>query len=178
VILAAVSARSPIVRAGLEALLRSSATIEVVDDLSIAHVLLVDGEIEADGAPVVQLTDDAASALRSGARGLLPADASEAEVIGAVEAVAAGLVAIHPRFMDVLAPATRAVAELAEPLTPRELEVLRLLAEGVGNKEIAWRLTISEHTVKFHVASVLDKLHASSRTEAVAKGIRAGIVMV
>jgi DNA-binding NarL/FixJ family response regulator len=63
-------------------------------------------------------------------------------------------------------------------LTPRELEVLQLLAAGLGNKEIASRLTISEHTVKFHVASIMGKLGAVSRTEAVTLGIRHGLIMV
>jgi DNA-binding NarL/FixJ family response regulator len=67
---------------------------------------------------------------------------------------------------------------LPEALTPREIEVLRLLAEGVGNKEIASRLGLSEHTVKFHVASIMGKLGAESRTEAVTMGIRHGIILI
>ena len=65
-----------------------------------------------------------------------------------------------------------------EALTPRELEVIQFLAAGLGNKEIASRLTISEHTVKFHVASIMGKLGAASRTEAVTLGIRHGLIMV
>jgi DNA-binding NarL/FixJ family response regulator len=65
--------------------------------------------------------------------------------------------------------------ELSEEITSRETEVLRMLAEGLVNKEIAARLGISEHTVKFHISSILDKLHASTRTEAVALGIRCGL---
>jgi DNA-binding NarL/FixJ family response regulator len=68
--------------------------------------------------------------------------------------------------------------DAAEALTPRELEVFAMLAEGVGNKTIAWKLGISEHTVKFHVASIMSKLHATSRTEAVAIGIRRGLIML
>ncbi len=63
-------------------------------------------------------------------------------------------------------------------LSPRESEVLALLAEGLGNKEIATRLGISENTIKFHVSSIMDKLDAGSRTEAVARGIRQGLVVV
>jgi DNA-binding NarL/FixJ family response regulator len=63
-------------------------------------------------------------------------------------------------------------------LTARELEVLRMMAEGAPNKIIAWRLGISEHTVKFHVASILSRLGASSRTEAVTIGIRRGLVLL
>ncbi|HEY1339437.1 MAG TPA: response regulator transcription factor, partial [Bryobacteraceae bacterium] len=64
------------------------------------------------------------------------------------------------------------------PLTPRELEVLRMMADGAANKIIAWKLGISEHTVKFHVASILTKLNAGTRTEAVTMGIRRGLVLV
>ena len=63
-------------------------------------------------------------------------------------------------------------------LTPRELEVLRMMAEGAANKTIAWKLGISEHTVKFHVASILGKLEAGTRTEAVTIGIRKGLVLI
>ena len=69
-------------------------------------------------------------------------------------------------------------ARPGQALTPREIEVLGMLAEGLGNKEIAWRLQISEHTVKFHVASILSKLDASSRTEAVTVGFRQGLIML
>jgi DNA-binding CsgD family transcriptional regulator len=61
-------------------------------------------------------------------------------------------------------------------LSPRESEILGLLASGLGNKEIAWRLKISEHTVKFHITSVFNKLSVSSRAEAVATGIRRGLI--
>jgi NarL family two-component system response regulator YdfI len=66
--------------------------------------------------------------------------------------------------------------EVVEELTAREIEILRKLAEGLGNKQIASSLAISEHTVKFHISSILDKLGASSRTEAVTIGIRMGLV--
>ena len=69
-------------------------------------------------------------------------------------------------------------AELVAPLSGRELEVLDLLADGLSNKLIAHRLSISEHTVKTHVASIFAKLGASSRTEAVSKAIRRGLVML
>lgn len=65
---------------------------------------------------------------------------------------------------------------IASPLTPREIEVLRLIADGAGNKIIAHRLGISDHTVKFHVTSILSKLHAGTRTEAVMLGVRKGLV--
>lgn len=64
----------------------------------------------------------------------------------------------------------------ATPLTPREVEVLRMLADGASNKAIAWKLSISEHTAKFHVASILSKLRAGTRTEAVTAGVRLGLI--
>lgn len=119
-------------------------------------------------------------ALRLGARAVLPHDASREEILAAVEAAAAGLVTVDARDMETLlgTSARAASAEPVEPLTPREIEVLRMLAEGEGNKSIAWKLGISEHTVKFHVASIMSKLRASSRTEAVTVGIRRGLILL
>jgi len=94
--------------------------------------------------------------------------------------VAAGLVALHPEALDALrrrGPA-RAASDSAEPLTARELEVLGMLAEGLGNKAIASRLAISSHTAKFHVAAIMGKLGARSRTEAVALAMRRGLVAI
>jgi NarL family two-component system response regulator YdfI len=70
------------------------------------------------------------------------------------------------------------LATRPDELTPREIEVLRMLAEGLGNREMASRLGISDHTVKFHISSILDKLGASTRTEAVTMGIRMGIILL
>jgi NarL family two-component system response regulator YdfI len=123
-----------------------------------------------------------ARGLRAGVRAVLASDISSEQLIAALKAVAAGLVVTHPAeiaaMLPVAEPASRALAELAEPLTPREGEVLQMLASGLGNKEIAARLSISEHTVKFHVASILGKLGASTRTEAVSIGIRRGLVLL
>jgi two-component system, NarL family, response regulator YdfI len=69
-------------------------------------------------------------------------------------------------------------AEWIEPLTPRELQILRVLSEGRANRAIAAQLEISEHTAKFHVGQILAKLNAQSRTEAVTIGIRRGLIMV
>jgi two-component system, NarL family, response regulator YdfI len=123
-----------------------------------------------------------ANAIRSGITALLPLGATSNEISGAIEAAAAGLIAVHPAFLDVLSevqPASRPPAEMPKsPLTAREVEVLNLIAQGLGNKEIAWRLGISEHTVKFHIGSIFNKLDASSRTESVTLGIRAGLIML
>jgi DNA-binding NarL/FixJ family response regulator len=68
------------------------------------------------------------------------------------------------------------VESVMDPLTPREAEVLQSLADGLGNKEIAAKLNISEHTIKFHIRSILGKLGAASRTEAVTRGLRSGLI--
>lgn len=134
--------------------------------------------------PVIVLLDSAESvlaswALRAGIRGAISLDATQQEIEGAVHAVNAGLVVIMPATLAELLPDERPVAEeLAEALSNRELEVLDLLAEGLSNKLIAHRLSISEHTVKTHVASIFAKLGAVSRTEAVSQAIRRGLVML
>ena len=198
-----ISASSAIVRAGLAALLRAGPSLEVATDVSDdapPDVLVVylenhDEELPAAlqtpaGRPpaVVLLADDpqpawTSEALRAGARAVLPRELSAPEMVAAVEAVAAGLVVLHPQEVDqVLAAPAPGVRELPEPssqaLTPREVEVLRMLAEGLGNKTIAWRLGISENTVKFHVAAIMGKLHATSRTEAVTLGVRRGLILL
>lgn len=121
-------------------------------------------------------------ALRAGVRAVLPRDTTLEQLRTALEAAAAGLVVVHPSELDAVLPATVsspvAVDELLEPLTRREREVLQMLAAGLANKEIAARLAISDHTVKFHVASILGKLGVSTRTEAVSAGIRRGLVML
>jgi two-component system, NarL family, response regulator YdfI len=121
-------------------------------------------------------------ALRAGVRAILPVDISRDHLVACLEAAAAGLVVLHPAEVDSMfparEPASSPLADLVEPLTPRESEVLQMLASGLGNKEIAARLAISEHTVKFHVASILGKLGAVSRTEAVTLGIRRGLVLL
>ena len=117
--------------------------------------------------------------LRAGGRAVLPRDATAEEIIAAIEAVSAGLVVLHP---DTMVPgksvARQAAAAASQPLTPREGEVLNMMAEGLGNKIIAARLGISLHTVKFHIASIFAKLGAESRTEAVTIGVRQGLIMV
>jgi two-component system, NarL family, response regulator YdfI len=123
-----------------------------------------------------------AEALRAGVHAVLPSDISSDLLLAALEAASAGLIVMHPVEVEVIFPAaqlpSRPLAELAEPLTPRESEVLQMLASGLANKEIAAKLAISEHTVKFHVASILGKLGAGTRTEAVSLGIRRGLVLL
>jgi len=126
---------------------------------------------------------DVADMLRQGARGVLLRDAAPEEIKAAVEAAAVGLVTLNPDAATSLLgmlplPSRTVLAGEVETLTPREIEVLGMLAAGEGNKMIARRMGISEHTVKFHVGSILGKLRASSRTEAVTVGVRRGLIMV
>ena len=115
---------------------------------------------------------------RGPVRAVLPRDATADELLAAVDAVAAGLVALHPDALRRAPRPVRAEPDPAQPLTGREVEVLGMLAEGLGNKAIASRLGISTHTAKFHVASILSKLGAGSRTEAVTIGMRRGLVAI
>lgn len=187
-----IAAASAIGRAGLETLLRSQPGIAVTPSAEEADVVLAETAPENDDPPygdaaIVVLADEprpdwVREAVRSGVRAVLPRQAGEAEIVAAVHAAAAGLVVLEPQMLEPLlgaaAPARGAGAGPVEALTPREIEVLRLVAEGEGNKSIAYKLGISEHTVKFHVGSILGKLHASSRGEAVAAGIRQGLIML
>lgn len=121
-------------------------------------------------------------ALRAGISAVLPSDVSPDQLLAALQAAASGLLILHPQQVNDAFPRSSALGrardEPVESLTRREREVLQMLAGGLGNKEIAARLNISEHTVKFHVASILGKLGAGSRTEAVSLGIRRGLVLL
>ena len=175
-------AASAITRAGIESLLRSTSEIEVV--AGGADVVIAEDEpppaLADSAAAVIVLSDDpqwTAEALRSGVRAVLPRELSAAEMLAAVEAAAAGLVVMHPRELEALLPVAHP-ARKVEPLSPREIVVLAMMAEGISNKEIAARMRISEHTVKFHVASVMGKLHAGTRAEAVVTAARRGLLML
>jgi DNA-binding NarL/FixJ family response regulator len=195
-----IAAPTAVMRAGLEALVSSDPEIELVgsfpdlasvdelrpnvilsavpfDDLPQPHegpappIVLVSGEEQ----PAWTL-----EALRLGVRAVLSRDASPGEVLAAVEAASHGMALINADELEALLAASNTPVMTAEPsvLTGRELEVLRMMAEGAANKNIAWKLGISEHTVKFHVASILGKLHAGTRTEAVAIGMRKGMILL
>lgn len=194
----AIVSPSAVVRAGLEALLATAAGLEVAGSFSDASglealrpdvVLLAGKASNGGGAPAVTVTNEdqpawTAEAIRAGVRALLPRNASPAAILAAIEAAANGMALIDPQELEALlavsapAQAVDSAAAPAVPLTPRELEVLRMMADGAANKEIAWRLGISEHTVKFHVASILGKLDAGSRTEAVTRGLRSGLILI
>jgi DNA-binding NarL/FixJ family response regulator len=150
------------------------------------HLPATDSRVEAPdlGAPVLALVADEAAgevALTAGARGLLFRDVAPAPLSAALLAVARGLTVFDPALTEVrAAPRSTTSAATGTPgpdtLTPREREVLALLAEGLSNKAIADRLSISEHTAKFHVNAVLAKLGVQRRTEAVVRAARMGLV--
>jgi DNA-binding NarL/FixJ family response regulator len=141
----------------------------------------------AGALPIVVLIDEPSSdwtaqALRSGVKAILPRDATMHEILPAIQAAYAGLVLLDSEVTQSLAARIHSsffpVVDVPEDLTPREIEVLRMLADGSGNREMAHQLGISEHTVKFHISSILDKLGAASRTEAVTMGIRMGLILL
>ncbi len=142
---------------------------------------------EVGAIPVLALIADDATALEAaaaligaGVRGLLPQAASVEMLAAALVALGQGLVVLPPEIADALRAEPTLDADAPDPLvnglTPRELEVIHLIAEGLPNKTIAGKLGISEHTVKFHVNAILTKLGAQSRTEAVVRATRLGLI--
>jgi two-component system, NarL family, nitrate/nitrite response regulator NarL len=148
-------------------------------------------DLAGSGPPVLALLADeelAADAYAAGARGLLFRDAAPGRLAAALRALAQGLVVLDGSLAGLLASPSEddgdpaevepSNVEPAEPLTPREVEVLQLLAEGLSNKQIAARLAVSEHTAKFHVAAILGKLGAETRTDAVVRAARTGLILL
>ena len=203
----AVAATSAVRRAGLESIIRSHAEFHlagsfgavaslvsfarsteldviVIDTDSIRDLLL---EPTSDAA-IVLLTEvtearSISRLLRSGVRAILSRESEPDDVLSAIYASYDGLVLLSTPTAESLAALygdqpLEVEAELSEEITSRETDVLRMLAQGLVNKDIAARLGISEHTVKFHISSILDKLGASTRTEAVTLGIRRGLIPI
>jgi DNA-binding NarL/FixJ family response regulator len=197
---------SAVRRAGLEAMVKSAPSLKLMASIQgtqtagpralelRADVVLADLEKPSSlpiqsplSVPAVVLVDNpepgwAAHALRSGVKAILASDAGAEDIIPAVIAAYAGFVYLDPTYARDLAQQVRAPTPPSstanERLTPRELEVLGMLAEGLGNREIASRLGVSDHTIKFHISSILDKLGAATRTEAVAMGLRLGLILL
>jgi DNA-binding NarL/FixJ family response regulator len=140
----------------------------VVTDIGDAEIALADADAAMPELPAVVL-----GGTESVHAGVLGVDADAAQIDAALRAVAAGL-SIRPnreyRFAALEEPETTAL------LTPREIDVLVALSEGLSNKAVARRLDISQHTVKFHVESIFRKLGVTTRAEAVVKGLRRGLV--
>lgn len=144
--------------------------LRLLDDLELPALLLI-----PDG-------DAAAAALSGGARGILLRQSEGERIAAAVMSVALGLLVMDDALADVVRGHREAEGmetdPLAEPLTPRETEALQLIARGLSNKEIAARLQISDHTAKFHVTAIMGKLGARSRTEAVVRAARLGLLIL
>lgn len=189
----AVLARDTLARAELSAFLAEEglfvvAELEPNDDVAVYRddfELLIwvvdltdvlDDRASDASVPLLALVEDAeeaAHALRQGAVGILGREVALEHLLAALALLVQGLAVLEPRY---LRPALMDDALPLEPLTPRERDVLELLAEGLTNKAIAKRLDISDHTVKFHLNALLSKLAASSRTEAVTQAVRAGLL--
>jgi len=197
VVAAAVIARSALVRSGLSAILGATPSIRVVAEVAPEEASTLQSPIDvvvcdvADdspeellerapkGVPVLALAASAEQSrelLGAGARGVLLRNASAEQLSSASLAVAAGLVALDEALAEPLLGERRPLLESPVSLTPREQEVLGLMAEGLSNRWIGVRLGISEHTVKFHVNSILDKLEADTRTDAVVRAARQGLL--
>ena len=188
-------------RVGLRTLLGASDSIQIAEEGSDpagledswwdVDVIIVQGPIEAlephlnseRQVGLLWISDDlqAAQALRIlplSAWGLLSSEASSEELLAAVNAIHQGMVVAPLAQLDALwvENLPNQADRLIEQLTPRETEILELLAEGLANKQIALGLEISEHTVKFHISSIYAKLGATNRMEAVRMGLQLGLV--
>ena len=204
-----IAASSEVVRAGLESLLATDPTFQVVGSFPIdtaarfedlqPDIVLLDLESLSDesmspaiesgvvrNSALVILTDDPGNfgydCVQACERYCRVKRRPKRLSLRSKPAVT-GLVALHPDALhSLLSPIPSGdqpeLDSSDQILTPREIEVLRMIAEGLGNKEIASKLRISDHTVKFHISSIFAKLGASNRTEAVTIGIRQGLIMV
>ena len=173
----------PLVRAGLAGLLAGSGTVVTVEPGAPVDAVAWDTTSApppplGPGAPpvlaLVQGEQDARAALSAGAAGAVLRSADGATLRAALLAVSRGLVVTEHGFTS-LRPAPEA-RPVAAAFTPREREVLALLARGLSNRDIAEALEISAHTAKFHVNSILQKLGVERRTEAVVRAARMGLV--
>lgn len=191
-------ARSRVTQAGLSALLAIEPDFEIVG--SAIRLDSISSEIESLQPDVVLIEQDAlfddleiepvivllidelveseiAQYLQVGIRAILPSDATSDEIINAIKAASVGLTVLSSEI-PILIPSASPRETQTTPLTAREVEVLEMLAEGLGNKAIALRLNLSEHTVKFHISSIFSKLDVSSRTEAVILGAKQGWILI
>ncbi|HEY9803522.1 MAG TPA: response regulator transcription factor [Leptolyngbyaceae cyanobacterium] len=203
-----VVAASPVVRAGLSAVVASDPQMTVVGSVSDVDVLVREVkqlqpdvvlldlagdspdwdkllliQEEQDPLRVMLIVEELAdinteAAIGAGVRGILLDNSTELEILTAIEAIALGLVVLHPDILEFLSVREKAAPNAVQTLTPREIEVLQMLGSGLGNKAIAKSLQISEHTVKFHVSSIFQKLAVSTRTEAVTVGVRLGLILL
>ncbi len=197
-------ADDPLTRAGLAAALLNRENCAIVAQMSSQEYLedvQFDEEIEAvdlivwdlgwdfDGSPpewqelempiIALLPDGVKTAVlwASGVAATLPRHAKASQIIAAAQAILAGLAVFDPKTSPFQQINTQSENEpLPETLTPREIEVIQRLAQGLTNKAIAQELTISPHTIKFHINAIMNKLNAQNRTEAVVKATRLGFI--
>ena len=157
----------------------SEAVFQMLENLpsedTLSVLMLLENGIEA------QAKENAAQLVGTGVVNLVPEDISANQLRCAITAIMSGFNILYPSITETLFARSDTVFGLIEPnamdpLTPREIQVLNQLAGGLSNKAIAKVLTISEHTVKFHISAILAKLNVSSRTEAISVGIRSGLV--
>ncbi|MBA3693753.1 MAG: response regulator transcription factor [Acidobacteria bacterium] len=163
--------------------------------VALTEFLSGDGEDTSSPSVLALLSTDfqnpeqAIELLQNGVRGILPTEATAGEIIAAIGAAANNLIVAPPEILETLVSSFTIEdylpnvkkglsGEAVEDLTPREREVLEFLVEGESNKVIAYRLHISEHTVKFHVASIFGKLGVNTRTEAVTQALRRGLILL
>lgn len=191
-------AENPLARMGLAGLLNTLPDLSIAGqsgganlsdeiDLSQADVIVWDWgwgttpDLPKD-VPVVALlkeSNQAADAWRAGARGLLVGSLDADSLEAALTAAAHGLAVIEPSLASSLGQVNINQSDMPiEQLTPRELEVLQLVAQGLPNKTIAARLSITDHTVKFHVNAIMTKLGVQSRTEAVVRATKSGLIFL
>ena len=189
---AAIVAQSPLVRSGLAAILGGSPNLRVVAEATPAEAQVLPARgvdlVVCDVPDGAEAGADPMKLFHAGARGVLRRDAPADQLSAASVAVASGLCTIDESLIAELvspasAPRQVPVVETTPPLvpvelTPREHQVLELVAEGLSNKLIGLRLDISEHTAKFHVNSLLEKLEADTRTDAVVRAARRGLLML
>lgn len=194
----------PLARGGLHAQLAGAVEVELRGATSIDHLALALHDHRPDafvwdlgvdprgalaraaalsqtGVPFVALLADeglAPEVVAAGAAGVLDREAPPEQIAAAAVAVAAGLLVAPPGMAGGTGLPRSGGTPPSEALTEREVEVMQLLSEGLSNKQIAARLEISEHTAKFHVNAILGKLGVQSRTEAVVRAARLGLVML
>lgn len=185
---------SPVIRMGLSAMLEDNPKFIVLKSVSDideiveqqADVILHDWNqnddesIQQFNSTTIILVDEftdfnLTTILAAGVKGILPQTSMESEIIAAVEAVVSGLIVLHPQVINNRQLLKETNLQI---LTPREIEILQMLTNGMSNKLVAQNLHISEHTVKFHISSIFQKLDVSTRTEAVAVGVRLGLIML
>jgi DNA-binding NarL/FixJ family response regulator len=183
-----------------EVVYESASTADFARDSPLLDVLVIAAEVASDASlrqalrkddarlAILLLSDDLGQApvfteLPLNGWGILPLDTTAEELQAALRAISEGLVVgTHRLFAPALSRSNQLggqeAAPLDAPLTERESQVLQLLAHGLANKQIALALSISEHTVKFHVSSIYTKLGANNRTEAVRAGVQRGLVVL